>query len=403
MRVPTALGAAALLLTLAACGKEATSDPYVAALPDAQGLALEVQGGAPEGIASSKLAVEAALSVTPDASDDVQVARARIKQVNQAVEAVLAHVAAVAQANGVPQPGEVMVYGPVDRCVVAGDPCPAGGTATLKLAVRHFAGATYAFDLQALVGDAYEPVVAGWITRGAAEHRGVGKIAIDLEHLRAAAPAFKGQGYLLGGFASGPVAKALTYKLVGFTFDVDAHAPVTVAFRGFKTAAGTTRVRAVALADLVAGPNGDELGFARVAYNPAVGGRAFAIVTNHLAGGTGDVPNSAGGAPQYFFGRACYAPGSTTAAFKEWFLCLRSEGPFACVNAAGGVGTQVAGVPGATWASTCQLATEPSELAPPAGAPGDDPGDTSSEQGESAAGLAPPAPPVDQNDTAPTA
>ncbi len=230
--------------------------------------------------------------------------------------------------------------------------------------------------------------------RGAAR----GRSRIDLDHVKAAVPdfAFPGQGTLYGGFAAGRVAKAETLVLRAFT--LDATNPdwpaATVAFRGFKTAAGTARVRVAAIKDLVQTTADTELGLAHVVYNPALGGRAFALVSNYSsdATGHGDVP-----ADHYFFGRSCYAPHTpTTPVFKEWFLCPASQGPAAC--ALDGANPSVIQI-GTSWATDCALAAEPAEFAAPPSAPGIDPAaQPGALPGEDAAGVTPEDPPVSDDE-----
>jgi hypothetical protein len=180
-----------------------------------------------------------------------------------------------------------------------------------------------------------------------------------------------------------------------------------MAFRAFKTPAGVTRVRLAEIADLCdpAAPaaSDTELGFAHVAWHPAVGGRAYAIVANYTANGVthGDVPPAADGSEQYFFGRACYVAGQSTPAFKEWFLCPRADGPVKCVLDQAGAGDVVVGAAGATWSSACAVATEPPELAPPADPPATSLDDAAVETGEEQAGLTPEAPPTNADDVAP--
>jgi len=403
MRLTNLARAAALALALSGCGANDDTDA-IANVPDAEGLTLELQGGAAEGLAAAGVS-KAALEATPSPDDDGAAAQEKIAAVNTAIRSMFAHLAEVAKAGGTEAPGGVTLYGPVDRCVVEGA-CDAGGTATFRLRVFRSVGTAWAFSLEALVDDAWKPVAAGWMRRGPMERRGAGRVALNLENLRAAAPAYAGQGYLLGGFASGPVVKNLSWALRGFTPDPAAWPATTAAFRGFKTASGATRIRVATIADLY-GPAGSEteLGFAHVAYHPVVGGRAYALVSNHAVDGVtvGDVPATDAGAPQYFFGRACSAPGQTAPVFKEWFLCPRALGPRACVVAQGGVGEQVVGDPGATWASACAVAVEPLELAPPAEPPAGSPDDAGAEDGEEETGLEPPAPPADVNDVTPPA
>ncbi|MGC3997721.1 MAG: hypothetical protein QM767_09585 [Anaeromyxobacter sp.] len=392
MRHLTLICAAAAALVLAACGQEDTSNP-ADNVPDAPALTLELAGGAAEGLLEA--GAPALLATTPDVNDELADAREKLAAVNTAVRSLFAQVAAVVATEGAPAPGQVTVYGPVTRCVVEGA-CDAGGSASFKLTVARAFGRTWAFTLTAQVGDEWKPVAAGWMHRGAVVRRGAGRVALNLENLRAAAPAYTGQGYLLGAFSSGPVAKHLHYRLVDFTPDPARWPAATAAFRGYKTEAGTTRVRVAGVKDLVGGED-TELGIARVAYNPALGGRAFSVVTNYTVDGVahGDVPAGDQGQAQYWFGRACYAPGQTTPAFKEWFLCDRSVGPAACVLAQGGVGTPAAGADGATWQDTCALQTEPAEFAPPAGAPVADPTDGSAEAGDTTDPGTPPASPDD--------
>jgi hypothetical protein len=401
MRTQNLAGAAALALALSGCAGQ-DRDGALSNVPDAAGLTLELQGGAPEALASGGAAV-AALASTPHVEDDLAVTREKIAALNEAVRTVFERVEEVAKGAGAPEPGEDAVYGPVERCVVP-DACDAGGTATFRLRVFRGPAGAWAFALQAQVDGEWRPVAAGWLRRGEVERRGAGRIVIDLENLRAAAPAYPGQGHLLGGFANGPVAKRLDYRLLNFTPDPARWPATTAAFRGFKTERGVTRVRVATIADLYGEAGSDpELGFGHVAVHPLLGARAFAVVSNHLVDGApqGDVPASDAGEPQYFLGRACYAPGETTPAYKEWFLCPRSMGPFACIAAQGGAGEPVAGASGATWQSACALEVEPPELLPPAPPPGATPEEAGPEAGEDGMGPAPEAPPAHPGDFLP--
>lgn len=411
-KTTTRIGAGLLALALAACG--AQDDEYLAAIPDAEGLTLEIQGGAAEGLAltAGDAAEPIAADGTPVTNDDLGEARAKIRALNEAVRAVFQRVGEVAASGGQERPGGVKVFGPADRCVQQG---PAGclAEANLRLVVRRVGARVGGFALEARpVGEtldtAFAPVLAGYLVRGETARRGAGRLWVNLENLSAAAgDGYLGQGYMVAGFASGPVAKTATYRMLGFTPDGSRHGPVTAAFSGFLTANRTARVRVAGLADLVTGPD-LELGIGRLAYDPAFGGRAYSIVTSWLDRSTvpptprGDVP-----AGQYWFSRACYAPAGTLPVFKEWFLCDRAQGPRACVVAQGGtwrdaIGIQVAGNPGDTWASTCARAVEPPEMDPPTAPPADDASDVSPEEGQSATGLDPepvPADPVNPGDS----
>jgi hypothetical protein len=407
MRTMMSLGAGLLAVALSACGTTEEDDRYLDAIPDAAALSLEIQGGADEGLAltvepaAPAAAAPAAVAGTPETPDDLADGRAKIRALNEAVRAVFARVADVASTGGHELPGGVKVYGPADRCVEPGEADACLATANLRLVVRLHRGDLASFVLEARPVDStleadFHPVLAGYLIRGEAPRRGAGKLWVNLENLAAAAGAgFKGQGFLTAGFASGPVARAATFRMLDFTRDPAVHPPVTAAFSGFRSPTGTARVRVAAIDDFDRSGPDTELGLGRLVYNPSLGGRAFTIVRNWLdrqvdpAAPHGDVP-----ADQYWFGRSCYAAGATTPAFKEWFLCPVGQGPVACLVAQGGtwvdaVGTQVAGDAGATWKDTCALPIEPPEFAPPPGPPSDDPSDDAPEEGQGQTGLVP--------------
>jgi hypothetical protein len=375
MRIPT-FAAFTLTLGLAACGGNGGgSSAATDSIPDAEALTLEITGAASEASAPSALAAvlpEAADVSWPSTGDDLTAAQARIAALNSGIRSIFEHVAAVAVASGAPNPGHGTLYGPADRCTVAESPCPDGATATFRLWVGNAVGRGGAFVLQAkpvgAADDAFASVAAGWMRRGAHVRRGAGQVWVNLDHLRAAASAFPGQGKLYGGFAAGPVAKAATYALVGFTPDPAAWAASTVYFRGIRTAAGTARVRVATVKDLVTSGSDTELGLAHVVYNPDLGGRAFALVGNYTWDSVthGDVP-----AGSYYFGRACYAPHAPAApAFKQWFLCPLEQGPAACAADDANPRTVLTGT---SWASDCPVAGDPAEYAAPTSAPGADP------------------------------
>jgi hypothetical protein len=403
------LGAGALALALAACGQQET-DEYLDYLPAASGLALELQGGAAEGalVVEGEPAEAVAPDGTPNTStEDLAAGRARLKALNQAVREVFAHVEAVAATGGALEPGDVKVFGPADRCVQPeGAGCAADGTANLRLTVRRLTRGLGTFVLAARpVGvtddGAFQPVLAGYLAKGAQGRRGAGKLAVNFEHLAAAAAGFTGVGWALAGFHAGPLAKKLTYRMIGFTRDPAVRDPVTATFHGFRTEAGVTRVRLAGIEDLDTSGADTELGFWHLVWHPALGGRSYTVISNYVAPGGavhGDVPAAPGGGAAYWFGRACYAAGGTTPTYKEWFLCPRGAGPAACVIAAGGVGTPVAGT--GTWQTACALATEPPEFALPPGAPATGPDDASEEPG-GPGGLAIPGVPVGPEDVNP--
>lgn len=393
----------ALALGLLACGGEEESSP-TDSIPDAAALTLTVTGAETETGAASGLGAGPAVTATaepawPATGDDLVQVQRRIAAVNSAIRSIFDHVAGVARVNGAPRPGSGRWYGPSERCTVEVSPCPENASATFRLWVGNAVGRGGAFVLQArsnAAGDEdYRTVLAGWMRRGALPRRGVGQFWIDLENVKAAVPgyAYPGQGTLYGGFAAARVAKAETLVLRDFTPDATNWPAATVAFRGFRTIAGTARVRIAAVKDFVATTSDTELGLFHAVYHPSLGGRAFSIVASYVDGTAhGDVP-----AEHYFLGRSCYAPHAPTApVFKEWFLCPKSESPGACALDTANPGVVEVGT---SWAADCAIDGEPAEFGPPPAAPGTDPAaEPGALPGEDGTGLTAEDPPVSGDD-----
>lgn len=404
MTLITGLGAGVLALALSACNAaDDQKDPYLASIPDPQALTLEIQGGTAEG---SALSVDlpptpaVAIAGTPVTEDDLAVGRARIRALNEAVRQVFERVSEVASTGGQELPGGVKQYGPSDRCVQVEADGACGATANLRLRIKRVSDRLGTFLLEARAEGAasdgdFRPVLAGYLDRGMMERRGTGRLAVNLENLKSAAGGtYRGQGYLVTGFAAGPVAKAATFRMLSFSRDVAARAPITATFVGFKNGAGIARVRVAALGDYDKAGPAEELGILRLVHSPSLGGRAFSIVTNRpdgLGGFIGDVATTSGGVQQYWFGRACYAAGQTTPEYKEWFLCPKTvdgvpSGPAACVES-GVVPTTVIGT-GSWQTSSCYSLLEVEEMRPPE-APGASPDDDSPERGMGSTGITP--------------
>ena len=404
----------ALAAGISSCGPKQAPSSITDSVPDGDALTLEVTGAPGEQAAAIPAAadlaraVPAAATVWPETGDDLALAQKKISALNSTLRAIFDHVDGVALVGGGPWPSAAgRWYGPNDRCAVDVSPCPDGDAATFRLwlgmGVR---GMGFVLEAKAIGADdsTYGAILAGWMKQGLVARRGVGQIWVNLENLRLAAPAFPGQGYLYGGFAAGPKAKVAVYRLAGFTTDANSTdpdlAPATVFFRGFKNAAGTARVRVAALRDYVHTTSDDELGLFHVVYQPALGGRAYAVVANYLSGGVthGDVP-----AGDYFFGRSCYAPHAPgTPLFKEWFLCPLGEAPADCATS-GGLDEHL--VTGSSWAADCAgLALDAStSFAAPTSAPAADPAAAPGAlPGEDSSGLTPEDAPA-TTDAAPTA
>lgn len=400
--------AGALALALAACGVSSKPDPYLQNLPDAAALTVDTSASASTPAAA--LAMDPAPVTT--AGDDLGVVHRKAEAMNDAIRDVFAHVTALTASGGTLLTGSVKQWGPAVRCVEP-DPnggCVPGGEAKLLLRSRRWTDHLGDFVVLAtsVAGSSadYRPVLAGYLIRGAVDHRGAGKIWVNHENLLAAAPGFRGRGYLAAGFAAGPVAKVVKYRMLGFTRDSTLHAPITAAFSAWKNGAGIVRARVADLGELYANPTGGadagrELGFWHGVWAPGASGRAYTVITDfwdpQAATTVGDVP-----AGKYWFARACYPAGATVPSYKEWFECDRvaDATPRQCVlNAPLDSGSHQ-GTPDPTyttyahWSQTsCYWnplsGTEPDELAPPGAAPGNDANDDVDEDGASHVGLMP--------------
>lgn len=385
MRNARWMAVAVMGVLAAGCGSKDGSEAGDALdnVPEAEALTLELTGTAADA-GQIEVTSQAAAVAWPTTQDDLVAARDQVRAVNTAIRKVFELVGGTALVAGPPGPGRSRWYGPYEACAVDTSPCPEGASAVFSLWV----GASlvpahgYEFVLVAkapgAADAAYDAVLAGWMRRGAVRHRGVGRIWMNLENLRAAAPTFPGAGHLYAGFGAGRVAKSETLILSGFTPDAAGWAPATVALRGYRTEAGTRRVRVATVEDYLAGDEGDELGLAHLAYDPDLGGRAYGVVVD------GDVA-----AGSYYLGRSCYAAGAPEApVYKEWFFCDAGQGPAACISAAGGAGTPADGFSG-TWAGCPSTIPETPAFAPPAAEPADPTAIPAALPGEDGAGITP--------------
>jgi hypothetical protein len=430
MNKTTTLITAALAIALGACGQKAKTDPYLANVPDVAALTMDTSAAAPAGVVSLEPAGVASLQ------NDLAVVHEKAEAMNHAVRDVFAHLEAITSTGGHELVGNVKEWGPVDRCVEPDGTggCVLGGVANLRLFVKLFGDRASAFRVDARPQgstnpDDFQPVLAGYLMRGAVERRGAGKLWVDFPNLQAAAHGFRGEGYLAAGFAAGPIAKEVTYRMLGFTRDAALYPKVIAAsFTAWKNAAGWVRARVAGIKDLDQTTTAPELGIWRAVWAPGFGGRAFTVISDFWDPQTqttvGDVPTD-----KYWFARACYPPGQSVPSYKEWFLCDRGvhpemmmgvtvmvpNHPAYCVLQNGGVGAPDTSVvtPSSpqTWqATTCYwdpamhaMADEPEEIR----APGIEPRDADDgrdEDGASHVGLLPEPCPATANsppDTAP--
>jgi hypothetical protein len=392
----------AAALALAACGKSNKSDNYSALVPDAAAITLETPsstGGSAQ-LTALVAPPQDPATVLTTAGDDLGKVKTEAAHLNAAIHKIFDRLEDLMASGGKELPGHVKVWGPAVRCV---EPDTSGCLAEATLRLRVALGANdhaggFVLDARPVSSTdegAFKPVVAGWIVRGALERRGVGKVWVNFENLKAAAGAgFKGEGYLAAGFAAGPFEKAARYRMLGFTRDPALHAPVTAAFAGWRSPTGVLRARAIGIGNYDTAGGADELGAWRAVYHPTYGGIAFSAISNYHplsapATVVGDVP-TVGAIDHYWFGRTCYAAGSTTPQYKEWFFCPTTQGPRACIIAQAGAGTPVITAGAADWQhTTCFSAVEPDAVKAPALAPAGDQLDDSAEDAEVTSGLTP--------------
>jgi len=325
-RIVTALALAALA---AACGQDKQKDPFAAATPDVAGVALETTGGAGDGLAltaEGSVAVSAAVAPCQPYMYLCNIQQG-VRGLNEYVRAIVGSVEQMTRLPYTEPAAGVRVYGPADL--------PAGApVGTFQLTVQRLDQVgpdLFRWKLEAKrVGAAtFQVVLAGQLRTGELAHRGRGFLGIDLDALAAAlnpptgAPVWLGAGKILVGFAHVGGAKAVTYLLKGFDPDVtDAAPPVDAAFVGHRLADGRTRVRIVAVADMVvpagqiAGQTASELLLSRAGWLPLRGGRAAVVVAG------GDVP----GAPTAFLlGVSCFNVAQQEV-YRDLFTCSAAAG-----------------------------------------------------------------------------
>ncbi|HYX91277.1 MAG TPA: hypothetical protein VE782_06935 [Myxococcaceae bacterium] len=341
---------------LAACGLD--DSQFADAMPDMDGLALAISGGAAEGLSTSALSSTVAQQgLQGNEIEFLGAARNAAKQLNQAVRQVLEPVADLLSSGaGAGSTANVKVYGPVDR-----------GNATYRLTIARVEPGRFAWKLQAKAIGApdtdYQIVMAGRIARGTEPHRGRGVMGVNLDVLKSIDSSLPGQGQLFVGFGHGDAGITLVYLVRNFTTDPAQFDPVTAAFVGHRLLPSMlTRIRLASYYNLADSPtSAKEFVRSRVRYIPGVGGRADVLATG------GDVP-----AGSVYLGSACW-----DAQENEGFYVLRQ-----CVPGQPGSCTilQTRGD-----LSNCRPGTE-SELPPPENA-----GDATLEDGAPVLDVVPPA------------
>jgi hypothetical protein len=290
------LGAA---LVLAACGgkNDGVDDAeYVEATPDLSGTALEINGeaAAEEGAALIAEGFDAREDeLNGQGAEFLEQARLQVRALNSALkEAITPIVELVNRGGAEAEPGDVLVYGPVDRA-----------NATFKFTIKKVAQQRFAWKLEARpLGStdnaAYRIVSVGRLAKGERAHRGRGTIGVNLDNLKQVVPDFPGQGKLMASFAhNGAGDKTLAYRLLGFTPNAANHEPTTGAFVGHRRMpSGATRVRVHGQYNLRNTETSQkENVVAAIRWLPGTGGRADIVASGgDIAAGT------------FFVGTACW-------------------------------------------------------------------------------------------------
>lgn len=313
------LGAA---LVLAACGgkNDGVDDTeYVESTPDLSGIALEINGEAAAEEGAALIAEGFGVhqdELNGQGPEFLEKARLQVRALNSALkDAVTPIVELVNRGGAEAQPGDVLVYGPVDRA-----------NATFKFTIRKATVQRFVWKLEARpLGStdnaAYRIVAAGGLTKGQVAHRGRGTIAINLDNLKAVAPASTGQGKLMASFAhTAGNDKTLAYRLVGFTPNPANHEPVTGAFVGHRRMpSGATRIRVFGKYNLQNTATSEKENVAaRIRWIPGIGGRADIYASG------GDIA-----ADKFFIGSACWDR-QEMERFRSLRQCTKGQPPTEC-------------------------------------------------------------------------
>jgi hypothetical protein len=355
MRMGKSMMLGAALVLVACGGKDNAVDDteYVEATPDLAGVALEINSEAAAEEGAALIAKGFGVSqqeLNGQGAEFLEGARMQVKALNSALKEAIAPIVELVNAGGAEaEPGDVLVYGPVDRT-----------HATFRFTIKKVTERRFVWKLEARpLGStddaAYKVVAAGGLTKGVVAHRGRGTIGINLDNLKAVAPATTGQGKLMASFAhTAGNDKTLAYRLLGFTPNPANHEPVTGAFVGHRRQpSGATRVRVFGPYNLEnTATSAKEKVFAAIRFIPGIGGRA-----DILASG-GDIAEG-----KVFIGSACWDRQE-----METFRILRQ-----CTKVQGQPPTDCQIVPGSIMGTrdACPAAELRGEISPPSDNPGD--------------------------------
>lgn len=289
----TVVGLAALLLTTA-CGR-GSGEEFVEALPQLEGVTLEVTGDASEG--AVRIAEDGVShSAVTSSSEYLSHARDGVRRVNGIVREMLGQVREVANTyEPVRVNATTVVYGPHEV-----------GNVSYRLFVRRISAGAFGWRVDAkplgAEDTSYLRVMGGAVQNGASAPARRGAFGVNLDNLKLVDPSFPGEGVLLAGYANRDGNKTLAYRLKAFTPDANEYAALSAAFVGHRRAdTGRTHVKLAHGANVDALPNATdakELLRLRASYVPGVGGRAAMLATG------GDIAEG-----EAYVGVACWDAG----------------------------------------------------------------------------------------------
>lgn len=354
---------------------------YADALPQQDGLSLQITGAASEAATSLNTPnqgrvitgddigfVNSGLTSVPEFLQD---ARAGISELNEGVKNILDKVQdVVTSGDGKAISSDVREYGPKDI-----------GNVTVRLFVKKFDATHFGWriDAKPLGGDdsTYVIVMGGGIAKNPDPHRGRGFVGIDLDNWKSVDSTFTGEGKLLCGFAHVGNSKTLAYALKNFTPSTSTHDPVTAAFVGHRLdPTGESAVRLAGFFNLDGtATSAKEFVRLRAHWIPGTGGRADLLAVG------GDIP-----AGTLYWGASCWDV-SETETYKILVQCTGSTA-------------------GSTSSASCTVLSQTGNKATCASALGPDPetaqnvptGDVNAVTPESSSPATPPTPPSGVSD-----
>ncbi len=294
---------AVLVMTMGCDMLRRQSDDYLAAIPDEDGLQVEVTGSPEE---SGQVLKELQQQAPGDIAEFLIEARTAVQALNHGVRDFVRRLFAFAESTDYVQDDARRIYGP--RAI---------DDVQYRLTVGKL-GNRYGWKLEAAPAQApveeLEVVAAGGGVKGDAPNRGRGGAGFNLDRYASIDPTFTGQGQLLVGYAHSGENRALGFAASDFTPNVANHEPVTAALVGSRSALGVYRIRFAGKANLEDSATDAKENIAmRVRFHRGLGGRADLLATG------GDVPEG-----KVWFASACWDAGGQEG-FKIVRECVQGQ------------------------------------------------------------------------------